>query len=99
MARVAKAAQSVISPRVQEQPLSYARLERFLSQSWTEMLNIAHLSHLSGEDQHKVMKANGCGPQGLVIKEPFGLYRCCNSEGLGCQGCHLCHLDVNDGTP
>eukprot|EP00439_Symbiodinium_sp_Y106_P084292 s167_g25.t1 len=42
-------------------------------------------------DQHSRMMANGCGPQGLVIKEPHGLFRCCNGHDVCFSVCGTSH--------
>ncbi|CAE7372349.1 Pla2g12a [Symbiodinium natans] len=42
-------------------------------------------------DQHSRMTANGCGPQGLVVKEPHGLFRCCNSHDVCFSVCGTSH--------
>lgn len=31
--------------------------------------------------------ANGCGPQGMQIKEPYGLWRCCNRHDVCFSSC------------
>eukprot|EP00403_Amphidinium_massartii_P026277 CAMPEP_0178387746 /NCGR_PEP_ID=MMETSP0689_2-20121128/9231_1 /TAXON_ID=160604 /ORGANISM="Amphidinium massartii, Strain CS-259" /LENGTH=215 /DNA_ID=CAMNT_0020008117 /DNA_START=12 /DNA_END=655 /DNA_ORIENTATION=+ len=31
--------------------------------------------------------ANGCGPQGMVMKEPYGLWRCCNRHDVCYSSC------------
>jgi len=43
------------------------------------------------EGHHKAMTANGCGPQGLQIKEPHGLYRCCNFHDVCFSACGTTH--------
>eukprot|EP00435_Cladocopium_sp_Y103_P011303 s2180_g2.t4 len=45
----------------------------------------------SSSDQHKKMMANGCGPEGLVVKEPYGLWRCCNSHDVCFSVCGTSH--------
>ncbi|CAJ1453302.1 unnamed protein product [Effrenium voratum] len=47
-------------------------------------------------DHHERMMANGCGPQGLVIKEPYGLYRCCNSHDVCFSVCGTSHKFCED---
>jgi len=47
-------------------------------------------------DQHTKMIANGCGPQGMVIKEPYGLYRCCNSHDVCFSVCGTSHNFCED---
>jgi len=42
-------------------------------------------------DQHKLFQSNGCGPQGMEIKEPFGLHRCCNSHDICYTVCGTSH--------
>ena len=32
------------------------------------------------ENPDYVIECNGCGPKGMQIEEPFGLYRCCNQH-------------------
>ena len=32
------------------------------------------------ENLDYVIECNGCGPKGMQIEEPFGLYRCCNQH-------------------
>jgi len=34
-----------------------------------------------------VLVANGCGPQGMAIKEAFGLWRCCNRHDVCFSSC------------
>ena len=34
-------------------------------------------AHAPTEDESYKIECNGCGPKGMQIKEPFGLYRCC----------------------
>lgn len=34
-----------------------------------------------------VLVANGCGPQGMQAKEPFGLWRCCNRHDICFSSC------------
>lgn len=42
-------------------------------------------------DQHEKLSANGCGPQGMQIQEPFGLYRCCNGHDVCFSVCGTTH--------
>jgi len=39
-------------------------------------------AHAPTEDESYKIECNGCGPKGMQIKEPFGLYRCCNNHDL-----------------
>mmetsp|Transcript_46480 Transcript_46480/g.85166 ORF Transcript_46480/g.85166 Transcript_46480/m.85166 type:complete len:315 (+) Transcript_46480:46-990(+) len=34
-----------------------------------------------------ILTANGCGPQGMVMKEPYGLWRCCNRHDVCYSSC------------
>mmetsp|Transcript_1514 Transcript_1514/g.2666 ORF Transcript_1514/g.2666 Transcript_1514/m.2666 type:complete len:238 (+) Transcript_1514:47-760(+) len=47
-------------------------------------------------DQHKKMIANGCGPEGMIIKEPYGLWRCCNSHDVCFSVCGTSHNFCED---
>lgn len=38
-------------------------------------------------DNHKAMTANGCGPQGMQMPEPYGLFRCCNFHDVCFSTC------------
>ena len=38
--------------------------------------------HAPTEDETYKFDLNGCGPKGMQIKEPYGLYRCCNNHDL-----------------
>lgn len=42
-------------------------------------------------DQHEKLSANGCGPQGLQIQEPYGLYQCCNGHDVCFSICGTSH--------
>lgn len=43
------------------------------------------------KDSHKTFQANGCGPQGMQIKEPHGLFRCCNFHDICFSVCGTTH--------
>lgn len=47
-------------------------------------------------NQHTYFRANGCGPQGLQIKENFGLYRCCNAHDICFSVCGTTHKLCED---
>eukprot|EP01065_Artemidia_motanka_P015015 TRINITY_DN18882_c0_g1_i1.p1 TRINITY_DN18882_c0_g1~~TRINITY_DN18882_c0_g1_i1.p1 ORF type:complete len:207 (+),score=36.66 TRINITY_DN18882_c0_g1_i1:226-846(+) len=40
--------------------------------------------------------ANGCGPQGMRVEEPFGLYRCCNGHDVCFATCGTTHKFCED---
>jgi len=42
-------------------------------------------------DNHKAFTANGCGPDGMKIEEPFGLHRCCNFHDVCFSTCGTTH--------
>jgi hypothetical protein len=44
------------------------------------------------EDPAYRLRANGCGPEGLQITEPFGLHRCCNGHDV-CYGMCGVHFE------
>lgn len=40
---------------------------------------------------HLTVQVNGCGPQGMQISEPFGLYKCCNRHDICYSLCNTPH--------
>jgi secretory phospholipase A2 len=42
-------------------------------------------------EELKLFTANGCGPQGMQIKEEFGLYKCCNGHDVCFEVCGTTH--------
>ncbi|CAE8594857.1 unnamed protein product [Polarella glacialis] len=47
-------------------------------------------------NQHTFFAANGCGPQGMQIKESFGLHRCCNGHDVCFSVCGTSHKFCED---
>jgi len=44
------------------------------------------------EDPAYQLRANGCGPEGLQVQEPFGLHKCCNGHDV-CYGTCGVHFE------
>jgi hypothetical protein len=44
------------------------------------------------EDPAYRLRANGCGPEGLQVQEPFGLHKCCNGHDV-CYGTCGVHFE------
>jgi secretory phospholipase A2 len=40
------------------------------------------LNSLLQQQPRRQFTANGCGPEGMEVKEPFGLWRCCNGHDV-----------------
>lgn len=47
-------------------------------------------------EELKLFTANGCGPQGMQIKEEFGLYKCCNGHDVCFEVCGTTHKFCED---